>query len=258
MKKTKLASIALMLTIGPGLLQGQGRKDPLAVEIIKKSIEAMGGAGALASIQDSTAEGTLSIFRGNASTTASITIKTRGPNLIRTEVTSGGKQRIHIQRRDLAWLIEGGKSRALPLHNTYNRHVEHIPLFSQLQGHGNPDVTLKHLGLGRLGNSQVHIIDYLREDPPGRRSGLSQFSLVEFLIDSSSFLPLRVRYFLRADKDAQAKIMVENVYSDYRQVGGVVLPFQMDRFLGAQKALSLKITSIAFNRGLGDDQFDVP
>lgn len=258
-------STMLMTTaVDPDLLWAQGgglgAKDPQAIQVILNSIKAMGGQQAAASVRDSITQGTLTTYRGRSNSLASITIKTIGTNLIRTEVTEAGKTRTHIQRRDVAWVVEGGKTRVLPFHKSYNNHVEHIPLFSQMYDHGNSDSSLKYLGLGKVGPSTVYIIDQSREDASGqaRKSGFNQLTLVEYLIDSTTFLPLRVRFFSRADNDMASKIMVESEYSDYRRIANITVPFQMDRYLRGQKTATLKITNILLNNGLREDEFRVP
>lgn len=237
---------------------GIGVKDPQAVQVLLNSIAAMGGAQALAATQDSVARGTLTILRGVTRSVASITIKTKGSNRIRSEITEGGKQRISIQRSDVGATVEAGKSSYLPFHNTYNKHVQHIPAFSQMSGYSREDFTIEYKGLGTFRGKAVHIIAVIREDPQGPASRLRELTPVDYFIDSTSFLPVGMLYVARGDNDRTARVAIENVYSDYRRVGGLVIPFQMTRSWRGREVMTLQLTDISFNLGVSDQEFAIP
>ena len=86
---------ALAFSQGPPADRGRAvpavpQRDPQAQALLLQALAAMGGAGA-ASIQDTVVEATSVPPLGQASPPGTVTIKTKGPNLLRMDGSSAGK-----------------------------------------------------------------------------------------------------------------------------------------------------------------------
>ena len=255
-----VALFCLQIFLETSLGQLQVVKNPQAVQLLSSSVQALGGLQALASIRDSVSSGTLTVVRGSTQSAASVTIKTKGNNLVRTDVNEAGKVRVQIQRGDIGLLTVSGVTRRRPLHNSYNGHVEHIPIFSQLSEYGRQDYLVRYGGLVTVDGRTAHLIALVREDSDAAsvQLRLSQFTDVEYLIDSVTLLPLRMRYWLWGDRNAMASILVENAYSDYRRVGAILVPFQMTRYIAGKQVESFRWSQVLLNQGVSDGEFQTP
>jgi len=54
------------------------------------------------------------------------------------------------------------------------------------------------------------------------------------------------------------KIPYRRVYSDYRTVNGLAVPFRQDEYAGAVLASTTELTAVQFNTGLVDGDFAIP
>ena len=78
---------------------------------------------------------------------------------------------------------------------------------------------------------------------------------VKLFLDAVTGLPLKKRY--------SAELMgspgqVDEVYSDYREIGGVKVPFKVTLFSDGKKVGDLKITDVKINTNVEDSVFKKP
>jgi hypothetical protein len=66
---------------------------------------------------------------------------------------------------------------------------------------------------------------------------------------------VKVSYLLLSDTDWRRGRPLEVYYSDYRDVGGVAIPFQQKRVFSGTPVAELHLTSVQFNVGLSDSEF---
>ena len=86
---------------------------------------------------------------------------------------------------------------------------------------------------------------------------LAGFSVKELWIDASSRLPRKLAYERRAASGAAPRIPVAVFFSDYRNVGGVLYPFRIEKSLNGTPWATITIQNVAFNTGLTDADFPV-
>jgi hypothetical protein len=83
-------------------------------------------------------------------------------------------------------------------------------------------------------------------------TGLYKFQIY---IDPQSYLPVGVLYWATSQADPEA---IENreVYSDYRAVDGILVPFKQDLFAKGKVWAEVTIKEVKFNIEVSDDFFD--
>jgi hypothetical protein len=78
---------------------------------------------------------------------------------------------------------------------------------------------------------------------PKWRQSAANLSAVSLAVDPNTSYPTEVRFNLHPDDDASTNIPVRVLYSDYRQVNGVTLPFHIQKFLNNSLVLDLQVES---------------
>jgi hypothetical protein len=73
---------------------------------------------------------------------------------------------------------------------------------------------------------------------------LSEFTL---LIDKKTGLPAKLQFSAHPEDDANVDIPVEVVYSDYREVDGVIVPFRIEKYMNGNLLLELTVNSAVVN-----------
>jgi hypothetical protein len=86
---------------------------------------------------------------------------------------------------------------------------------------------------------------------------LLDFTVTDIWMDSSSALPVKLFYQQRAAQGAVPRIPVEVAYGDYRNLGGVLYPFQLAVSLNGTAWAAITIQSVTFNNGLTDADFRI-
>src|SRR5262249_63863 len=76
-------------------------------------------------------------------------------------------------------------------------------------------------------------------------------------ISTTRGVVLRVDYLRAAIGSHITTILETTLYSDYRNVNGVAMPLQEDILLGQQHIQRLQFSSVRFNAGLTDADFNV-
>jgi hypothetical protein len=84
---------------------------------------------------------------------------------------------------------------------------------------------------------------------------LSQFSIRDVWIDDNSLLPVKLTYERTSSGGREARIPVEVHYSDYRDVGGVLYPFSINKKYNGTQWQAVEIETVEINEGLTEEDF---
>jgi hypothetical protein len=68
-------------------------------------------------------------------------------------------------------------------------------------------------------------------------------STVNVFYDPKTFLPVSLEYFIHPDNNDSQNIPVRVVFSNYQSVSGVMLPFQIDRYINRTLQLKLDVSN---------------
>jgi len=79
----------------------------------------------------------------------------------------------------------------------------------------------------------------------------------ELYLDPATFLPVAIHFYTHPDDNALVDAPVELVFSSYRSVGGVQVPFHVQKYVNNSLVLDLQIQSAVFNSGLSASTFQV-
>jgi hypothetical protein len=101
-------------------------------------------------------------------------------------------------------------------------------------------------GLVKKSGSTFHQVSYLLNLTGADASSTSQLvsqSTVNVFYDPQTFLPASLEYFIHPDNNDSQNIPVRVVFSNYQSVSGVMLPFQIERYINRTLQLKLNVSN---------------
>jgi len=230
------------------------QRNPQAVAILQQSVAAMGGVVP----SDSVATGTLVLVAGSKTEKGTIRVLTRSLNQTAERIVTPEGQRGVIYSHDGATEIEGNSAKSLQLELLASSQSPCFPLLVLASALNHPDTAFEYLGQETLGDVAVHHLRFwntFSSEPELQH--LAEFSVEHIWVDAVSGLPRKISYDRRAADGAEPRIPVELVFSDYRNVGGVLYPFRIEKSLNGTPWATILIENVAFNTGLSEADFSV-
>jgi hypothetical protein len=91
-------------------------------------------------------------------------------------------------------------------------------------------------------------------DAPGVPT-FTHLSQVDLYLDSTTLLPAAISFNLHPDNNALLDLPVQVLFSDYRSVSGIQVPFRVQKFLNNSLILDLQFNSVAVNSGFSASSF---
>jgi hypothetical protein len=204
-------------------------------------------------VQDSVATGTISLWDG---TNGTITIKTKGLVLLHNDITINGNQTTTVTNGSSGYILKSGVKTAVPIWITKHKRPEHIPVFSRMADYAQPNTAITYVGQESIAGASVHHIRIsstpMDDTPPDLEDLISEFHV---FVDATSMLPVKTLSFDLSPLAMQNRAPIETYFSDYRSVGGILVPFRRTRFLGGHMQMDVVLTAVQLNVGLPMSDF---
>lgn len=221
---------------------------PTATEILDKYIEVMGGAQRLNSLTSFVATGT-SLGYGGFGGDGEFTIYAKSPNQRTTQITF----KDHPDRGDSTWAFDGRTGwiktpRGLfSMYELVGGELDGARLEAQLAFPGQIKTILTNWRTGL--RRSIDDKDYLIVQGAGPRGLLATF----FFDEKTGYLRRLVRYA----PSPVGRVSVQIDYSDYRDVGGIKFPFEL-QFSWLDGRYTAKIKDIKTNVAVDATKFGKP
>lgn len=151
-----------------------------------------------------------------------------------------------------SWIGPDGVSHAMIGHNLMT-DVGWFPLFTVGDILSSKKSVLTYVGTEtHNGSTTIHVMVFQQAttasgDPAILPQHLSQ---VDLYLSPTTFLPVAVAFNIHPDNDALIDIPIEVRFSDYRTIGGVTVPFHVQKFLNNGLYLDLQFQNAVINSGL--------
>jgi hypothetical protein len=227
-------------------------RDPTAIALLQESV----GAMAMSAPSDSSATGTINVVEGSTNQSGSISIQTRGTGESAEIINLPEEQRSVIYSYGEAKEVNGTESVNLPLELILVDQSADFPLPLLSAILGNTDETFRYIGQETLDGTTVqHILVWNSFASKPRLQKLAPLSTRDVWFDSASHLPVKVAYSRRAGRGAVPAVPVEIDFSGYKNVDGVLYPFQINKSYNGTPWQTITIQNVSFNTGLTDSQF---
>lgn len=244
--------IAVFVSSTPLLAQTPER-DQRAVEVLQRSIVALGGRAPV----DSVASGSVTLTSGGSEETATFRILTRGLTDYREELraASGEKTLTLTARRGTA--VYGAEATKVPFLTAKNDRFGLSPGARLISALSNSDMAASYLGVeSENGLTQYHlrIWETFASAADADMKSLADRTATELWIDSVTFLPRSVAYkvFVPLSNDP---ISVEITFLDYGTTAGIAYPTRIQKKLNGTPYAVIVFDQTRFNVGLTDRDF---
>jgi zinc protease len=215
-----------------------------AAVIIRKAVEAQGGLAALQAIRRITAEGTTTLTTPDGPVAAATRTAIEYPARVRVEAQLTNAQIIQVYADGKGWLKDPGGVRDAP--------PEMLRDF-QASAARDPIALLRGAAAGTLSSRVLP-----EEGQDGRVLKVVEVSgdglaPVKLFFDDKATL-VKIGYSTRA----QGAVYAEELFADYRKVGGVTVPFKASVVRGGVTIMERVLTDVQINPTLAPDTFVKP
>jgi hypothetical protein len=248
-----LLFLILCLCASVAAQQPPPQRNPRAVAVLQQSLAAMGGAAPA----DSVATGTITLVEGSTTETGTIRILLRGLDQSREEMLLPEGRRTSVRSRDRAAEFKDQAGDQLPIELVVTSQSTASPLVLVTAALQSPDTALEYVVSETLDGDQCFHLRWWETFPSKpKRKPLEAFTVRDLWIDASTGLPKKLSYERRAARGSDA-IQFDVSYGDYRNVGGTLFPFLIERATNGTPWATIRLTQIEVNKGLADADFAV-
>src|SRR5712692_7946541 len=254
--RTVLCLSFLSCFLTPSLVAAQQlpQRDSQALVVLQRSLAAMGGAVPA----DSVATGNVTLFAGSKTENGTIRILTRGLEQSAEQIQTPDANRSIVYSQGLANRVDSSGTTPFTLELAASSQTPCFPFALIARALNNPDYAFQYLGLEALGSAQAHHLRLWNTfSSSSKLQRLAEFTAKNLWIDAVSGLPLKLALDQRNGGGAESRIPLAVFYSDYRNLGGVLYPFRVDKSLNGTPWAKITITQVAFNTGLTDNDFPI-
>jgi len=229
------------------------QRDAKALAVLQASTAAMGKSLPA----DSTAQGTVTTTAGSLSESGTVTVLTKG-----TTQTSEQIQTPHgfalVYSDGQASHVADSATATLSSELALSSRSFAFPLVALADVLNNPDSGYAYVGLESVDGAALHHLQFWNSfNSRPKFQPLASLTLTDLWIDSATGLPQRISQIRRAGRGSEPRIQVDVSFSDYRNVSGVLYPFQIQESINGSPWKTLTITSVTFNTGLTDTNFPI-
>ncbi len=237
---------------------GESRTDAQAIAVLERVLAAMGGKQQIVTLTSSVVEGK-EIFQPGWGPRAAITWKNSGDQY-RYETTRDGITEIYVSGHNKPASVVEGKVQRLYGHVSIAdvpSHLAALLLLDRLNSRkrfisSKPVLEMRE----SVDENGKQLLRVRSEDDMD--SSIARYTAQEWLFDPSTSLPYAVEYYLPDHNDAAKLYRFKDMFSDFREVSGVLVPFHIERVLEDKLVCSIQLTSARFNVGISDSDFDAP
>jgi hypothetical protein len=262
-----IRSSTLLLTVlvfsTPSLLANDRtnpvRRDPQAIEILTRTVNAAGGFQSFSNVRDLTESGEIT-FNWGEDVKGPVTIRTLGDNHFRMEADLPRNRMTWVVRNGMGFKKEKEDDTPVPISTlqAINLAGFTFPLQLVAEALADPSTDLSFVAIEHRGGRSVY-----RLRMKGRFGSVSQphggLVVKSLLVDALNFdIVIEEDYpFLISksggNKSDTAPRQIE--FEDFRVVDGVRVPFSISTRIVGQRTMSISLSKVIFNSNLSDSDF---
>lgn len=227
-------------------------RETQALATAQSAIAAMGGAGAVAAIQDATVQGTIQDQPADGSPAQNFIWMSSGSQF-RTQITNATGTRIYVSGNGSPVDQENGVNTPVPSFVAQANLPYELPALVLLNELNNPNYTISYVSTQTInGNPAIHI--HTCDDTDFTSSLVTP---QEWYFDTTSGLPVRVEYKLPQNTDVQHGLPLSIDFANFKAAGGILVPYQLTMNEGPIVEIAI-VNSVALNTGLSPSAFAAP
>lgn len=247
------AVFLILLTSKPGVGQEAPTRSPEAVALLAQCAAAMGTA----QIQDIQAEGTVTRADGREAP-RSLVVKSKGSDRVRHEVSAADRQETYVLNGGRGHEIRDSKRKPLPAHTTGYYRPEHLPALACQVDLGRSRMEALFVGVEEVRGRAAYHIKFVAAPKGDANEDSIEAALSEFhvFLDGQALVVLKTWNYVFAPNAIENSSRWELYYSDYRDVGGVLVPFRIERYDNDTKLDEVVFTRVSTGVSIADSEFE--
>ena len=212
--------------------------------VIERALKAHGGAARIKALKDVTTRSSIAIVSPNGSVQGDLLTAVKLPDKTRIEMSLLGQRGIQVLNGDKGWTTSGGQVTDLTAEQAQGMRaglkVQVLPLLARLAAHG---AQVGWIGTDLVGADSVDVIWVVDPDATTRASFARRTGLLVRLEQEEPAM------------FGEGKVPMARLYSDYRAVDGLMVPFKIERYARGQRLIADTVGAYELNKGVPDTPF---
>ena len=191
------------------------------------------------------------------------TIEIKGTSLSKLWIPSSADLRTEVAGTldslpACAWTSADGSSHPIPFENCAIPGW-FLPQFGPLARVADDSTSVRYVGREtKLGEAVDHYSITVALPFPSSQQSTTVIPISsDIYLDSSTNIPVGLRYFAHPNSDLLVNLPVEVRYSDYRLVNGAMVPFKIVKLINGAVLMDISVNSASMNTGIVDTEFSV-
>jgi hypothetical protein len=239
-----------------GLSASGQQRDASAISFLNHAVTAAGGSSAIGSIHDFSEQGLIT-HNWDGPEQGELTVKSRGSSQFRVDsVLPEGRWSYIVNNGTGEFAFPNGAVISLSAHNTFNAGSLTLPICNINAALLDTTASIIDMSTVQFGSGvarQIRIQRTLSSDPKGT---LSKLTTRDYLFEPSSSSLLEIQDYVHPSNDAVNGALMHILdFGNYQNVNGVLVPFLVVETLNGQQTWALQVSSVTFNTGLSDTDF---
>jgi len=233
------------------------QRDPRTIAILNDAVTAAGGAQAIHAARDFLATGKIIYYWNNQEILGSVEIRGRGLDQVRMDSHMDDGLHYLVLNHGIGKLTTPDSTSNISGMNGFHMGLLILPLPDLVAALDDSLASFSFEGTEQLGSSSAYKIRVTRGISAKLASSSTANNLrsSEVFVDTttSAVIAIRTSYYPRVTFAHPA--VREVVFSDFRQVKGLIVPFSITEKVGGQPIHTIALDKIDFNVGITDEVF---
>ena len=154
--------------------------------------------------------------------------------------------------------VDGITARQFSLELATSSRSPDFPLVLIAAALNSADISFRYLGAEVSGTAEMHHLRLWNTFYSNQKLRfLAEFTARDVWLDAGSGLPVKVSYEERTGGGASSRIPIVLTYSNYKNVGGVLYPFSIEKSVNGTPWAKIAIAQVHLNTGLTDNDFPI-
>jgi zinc protease len=218
-----------------------------AKAVIDRALKAHGGAARLKAVKDVETRAAISITTPNGSVEGDLLTAVRMPDKSRIEMSMLGQRGIQVLNGDKGWTTSGGQVQELTAEQAQAMRaglkVQVLPLLARL---ASGSATVGYVGAETMGGDSVDVVLVVDPDATSKAAFSRKTGLLVRLEQEEPAM------------FGQGKVQMARLYTDYRTVDGLLVPFKIERYARGQRLIADTVSAYEINKGGPETPFMRP
>ena len=215
----------------------------MAKTVVDRALKAHGGVARIKALKDVATRSTIAITTPNGSVEGDLMTSVRLPDKSRIEMSMLGQRGVQVLNGDKGWSTSGDKVQELNAEQTQAMRaglkVQVLPLLARLAS----GAQVGYVGGDVVNGDSVDVIFVVDPDATSRAAFSKKTGLLVRLEQEEPAM------------FGEGKVQMARLYSDYKPVSGLQVPFRIERYARGQLLIADKVTAYEIDKGGPDTPY---